>query len=440
MFEDRGGLRLSTTSERAAEQYRLGVDAFLSASAGVEEAFESALAADPDFALGHAARARGLQARGVVPAAKEAIGRARALAAGVTPRERRHIEALSLAIDGDLTGGLALVREHLADTPRDALVLSLVTGVYSLVGASGRRDRDKLLRDLLDGVASAYVDDWWFLGMHGFACTESGSPAEGRRKIERSLALRPRNANAAHALAHVFYEEGDSLGGADFVNGWIPGYERTAQLHCHLSWHLSLFELGAGRGARALAVYEDSIRPGVARSAATGAVADSSAFLWRCQLWGVGPPALPWSEIRDFATRSFPRPSTAFAEAHIVMALAAAGDRAAVESRLAELRRMEREGRQPAGPVVADVAQGMAAYAWGDYAEAIRLIQPVFEEIVRVGGSRAQRDVFEQTLLSSYLRAGRVEDAEELFRQRLEGRPAVPGHLSPSSPSRRERG
>ncbi len=306
MFEDRGGLRLSTTSERAAEHYRRGVDAFLSASAGGEDAFESALAADPDFALGHAARARALQARGAVPAAKEAIGRARGLAAAVTPRERRHIEALSLAIDGDLTGGLALVREHLADTPRDALVLSLVTGVYSLVGASGRRDRDKLLRDLLDGVASAYEDDWWFLGMHGFACTESGSPAEGRRKIERSLALRPRNANAAHALAHVFYEEGDSLGGADFVNGWIPGYERTAQLHCHLSWHLSLFELGAGRGARALAVYEDSIRPGVARSAATGAVADSSAFLWRCQLWGVGPPELPWSEIRDWISRRGP--------------------------------------------------------------------------------------------------------------------------------------
>ena len=121
MFEDRGGLRLSTTSKRAAEHYRLGVDAFLSASAGVEDAFESALAADPDFALGHAARARALQARGAVPAAKEAIGRARGLAAAVTPRERRHIEALSLAIDGDLTGGLALVREHLADTPRDAL-------------------------------------------------------------------------------------------------------------------------------------------------------------------------------------------------------------------------------------------------------------------------------------------------------------------------------
>ena len=33
MFEDRAGLQLSTTSARAAEQYRLGVDAFLSAHA-----------------------------------------------------------------------------------------------------------------------------------------------------------------------------------------------------------------------------------------------------------------------------------------------------------------------------------------------------------------------------------------------------------------------
>src|SRR5262249_21471571 len=114
MFEDRAGLALTTTSPKAAEQYRLGLDAFPSPGAGVEQALEAALGADPDFAPGHAARARFLQARGTVPAAKESIGRARALGTRATPRERRHIEALSLAIDGDLTGGLALVREHLA--------------------------------------------------------------------------------------------------------------------------------------------------------------------------------------------------------------------------------------------------------------------------------------------------------------------------------------
>jgi hypothetical protein len=75
--------------------------------------------------------------------------------------------------------------------------------------------------------------------------------------------------------------------------------------------------------------------------------------------------------------------------------------------------------------VAGDVAEGMAAYARGDWERTIALIEPVFEEIVRVGGSRAQRDVFEQTLLRAYLHAGRDKDAEVLLRQRLEGRPSV---------------
>jgi hypothetical protein len=45
---------------------------------------------------------------------------------------------------------------------------------------------------------------------------------------------------------------------------------------------------------------------------------------------------------------------------------------------------------------------------------------------VRIGGSRAQRDVFEQTLLSAYLHAGRDDEASRMLRRRLEGRPAAP--------------
>jgi hypothetical protein len=54
---DGRGLPLSTTSERAAERYRDGVDLLLSAWPGAVEALEEAIAADPDFALAHAARA-----------------------------------------------------------------------------------------------------------------------------------------------------------------------------------------------------------------------------------------------------------------------------------------------------------------------------------------------------------------------------------------------
>src|SRR5262245_6453798 len=56
--EDRYGLPLSTTSEAAAAAYRNGVDLMLSAWPGAAEAFDAAIAADPDFALAHVARAR----------------------------------------------------------------------------------------------------------------------------------------------------------------------------------------------------------------------------------------------------------------------------------------------------------------------------------------------------------------------------------------------
>jgi len=401
------------------------VDALLSGNVGADGALDRALVADPDFALAHAARARALQMRGAAADARAAASRASELAASATRRERGHVEAMSLALGPDLPLALAAVREHLREFPRDALVLSLATGVYSLTGFSGRRDRNGLLLGILDEVAPAYGDDWWFLNVHAFACTESGDRARGRRLVERSLSLYPRNAHAAHALAHVFYEEGDSAGGAAFVGGWLPGYERAAQLHCHLSWHLALFELGQGRAERATAIYDDSIRPGVALSAALGTLVDSASFLWRCSLWDVGRTPLPWGEVRDFAQRAFPKPSVAFADEHLVMALAAAGEHDGAAARITELRLMEREGRQPAGRVAGDVAEGMAAYARGDWERTIALFEPVFEEIVRVGGSRAQRDVFEQTLLGAYLRAGRDKDAEVLLRQRLAGRPSA---------------
>ena len=58
LLQDRYGLGLSTSSEVAAATYRDGIDLMLSAWPGAAEAFDAAIAADSDFALAHAARAR----------------------------------------------------------------------------------------------------------------------------------------------------------------------------------------------------------------------------------------------------------------------------------------------------------------------------------------------------------------------------------------------
>lgn len=424
MSKDLWDLPLSTESPRAAEQYVLAVEKLLSANVGAEEALGRAIDADPGFALAHAARARVLQLRGAMSEARAAAARAVQLAPSATRRESGHVEAIALNLEPDMPRTLAHVLEHLREFPRDGLVLSLTSGVFGLIGFSGRRDRNDAQLDLLDGLAVSYGEDWWFLSVHGFACTEADKRTRGRRLVDRALALNPRNGHAAHARAHVCYEANASEEGAAFLRPWLADYVRTSPLHCHLSWHLALFELALGRPEHAWTLYEEHIRPVNSYASALITLSDSVSLLWRCRLWDKERGAVAWGELRDFARRSFPAPSVAFVDEHVVMACAASDDHAGAASRIEELRRAEQEGRQPAGRVAADVAEAMAAFAQGSDDAVIRLLEPVLAELVRVGGSHAQRDVFEETLLGAYLRSGRTEAAGLLFRERLDRRPS----------------
>jgi hypothetical protein len=425
MPEDRYGLPLSSDSARAVEAYRAGVDRILLAVPGADRAFENALAADPGFALAAIGLARTHQIHGRIAEAKAAAARARSLTGGISRRERQHVEAIGVLLDGDAKGALAAVRAHVAEWPRDAIVLSLAVGAFGLIAFSGRTDHNALLLALLDDLAPHYGDDWWFAFAHGWALNEARRPAEARVLMERSLARQPRSANGAHGMAHICYETGDAEAGARFLEGWLPDYERASPLHCHLSWHLALFELARGNTEAALHVYEASIAPGASIAPPLNTLTDSAAFLWRLGLYGEAPPRASWAPVRDFAAQAFPRPGLAFADIHCALAYAGHGDAAGL-ARLAEaFREAARAGRLPAGPGAAALAEGLGAFAAGDYEGAIALIEPVAGEVIRLGGSHAQRDVFEETLIQAYLRTGRGARAADILRRRLDRRPSV---------------
>ncbi|HSE04838.1 MAG TPA: tetratricopeptide repeat protein [Methylomirabilota bacterium] len=426
MMRDRFGLGLSTSSVGGRDAYVEGVDRFLAAHAGAEDCFDRAIAADPAFALAHVGRARSLQLLGKGALAQEAAAQATALAVSLDRRERRHVEALGLAVAGQGAPALALVREHVSEFPRDAMTLAAANGVYGLIGFSGRQDRNEEMLALLDSVASAYGDDWWFLGAHGFARTEALGWKAGAPLIERALALAPRNAHAAHAWAHVCYERGADRDGTAFVAGWLPAYPTAAPLHCHLSWHQALFELALGRPDAALALYDSGIRPGASRCAPFSTLVDSASLLWRREL--AGAPAAPdaWDAVARHARGSFPAIGISFADVHCAVALAAAGDAEGLARWVGLLREGVAQGRVPAGSVVPVVAEAMGAFARGRYEHAIAALAPVVNRLVRVGGSLAQRDLFEHTLLAAYVRAGRPAEARALLARRVDRRPSVP--------------
>jgi tetratricopeptide (TPR) repeat protein len=424
-FEDRYGLPVTTSCVSAVEAYVEGVDRLLSAQPGADERLERAIEADPGFALAHVALARVRQLRMQGAEARELAGRARKHLGGVTARERSHVETIARAVDGDAAGALSAVVEHCGFYPRDALVLQLNFGAFGLISFAGRREHDAEMLAFFERFAGAYGDDWWFRFAYGWAHTEAGRVAEGRTLMERAFAMNPKNANAVHGIAHVFYEEGDSAGGVDFVSRWLPGYDRAGSLHCHLTWHIALAALVRGDVARARAAFEDGIRARVAPLAPpTNVLTDGTSLLWRLYL--DGEPVAPgeWREIAEFARQRFPGVAPHFHELHCAMAWAAAGEWDLYDKRLAELRERLAKGLLPPGAAVPALAEGFGAFVRGDYAAAARVLAPIAEDIARVGGSHAQQDVFEETLVAAWIRAGEPEKAARALERRLARRPS----------------
>ena len=424
-IEDRYGLPMSTSSTTAAEHYVVGLDLLLSQNFGPEEAFGKATEADDGFALAHAALSIMLMLQAKVPEAKASVGRASALSSGISGRERRHVEAISLFVNGKGPQSLALIREHLNEFPRDALMMRLASRLFLLgCSASGVANFPQELLALLKGVESDYGDDWAFLGQYSFAHHESGLLEDARRLAERSLQLLPTNANASHSVSHVFFETGDATGGADFLADWLTTYDARAPFHVHLSWHLALFELAMCHYDRVLELYETDIRPSV-QAKSPLSLADSASLMWRVQMYGGAAPPGPWEEVRDQAAPAATAPGPAFRDAHAALAFASTGDEASFGRMIDGLEDLASQGNALAREVTLPLVRGIGAFAKGAYDEAVEQIEPAFAQLTRMGGSHAQREVFEDTLLEAYLRAEHFDRAEKLLRTRLNRRASV---------------
>jgi tetratricopeptide (TPR) repeat protein len=411
---DRYGLELSTASQAARDAYVEGVDLFLSANLGSEAAFNRAVAADPGFALAHAALGRTLQLYARPDAARAAVARARELSAGLPGRECANVEMLAGLVDGQLKAPLDFALRHLREFPRDVMVLAPCTGVFGLIGFSGRCGREEEQAAQLAPLADAYGDDWWFLSTHAFALSETGRIGEARKLIERSLELYPRNAHGAHVYAHVLYENAEDEAGLAYLKQWLHDFPRGAQLHCHLSWHVALWNLELGRVEDARRVYDSNVRPGGSWGPPINTLSDSASFLWRLQLAGQRNDPSLWREVRDYALREFPKAGITFADVHSAIAFAAAGDRTSLDVLIGQLRERMEAGKLSAGPIVPALAEAFGAFAGNDWNTAIEQIEPVFADHERIGGSRAQRDLIDCTLIAALARAGRRLEASKL--------------------------
>lgn len=414
MQSDRYGNALETDDGAVRDLYDLAMDSVLAADSGMCAHFEAVTEAAPDLALGHTGLARARHVWGDRDGARRSVATARALARPGS-RAAVHVAVMDHVLSGRSDDAYALIRSHVADTPRDAMLAQMCTSVFGMIGFSGQPGREAELLAYTAALLPHYGEDWWMLSQHAFSLCETGQIDAADTLIDRALALNNDNANAAHVRSHLYYEVGETRTGQRYLQGWLHGRDRRGLIHGHLSWHIALWSLATGDADQMWAIVDADVAPDVNLGAPINVLTDTASLLLRAQLAGERVDPARWQAVSAYARQCFPKPGLGFVDVHAAIAHAMAGEGDA-------LARILRDARGPVADLTRACAEGFEALAAQDWTAAAAHLTRGMADHARLGGSRAQRDVLEFSLAAALMRSGKDDEAKRLLALR---RPAL---------------
>jgi hypothetical protein len=415
-------------SDAALEDWNAMILGFLSHGTATPVRLGAVLEREPGFAMGHAAR--GLFSllmgrRELVDTARTArMAADAALREGWAPaRARGWCRALTGWLDVGPSVAVKVLEEVIAANPRDTLSVKLCHAIRFIMG-------DNLgMRRSVERVLAAHGEDHpcrgYLLGCHAFALEETGDFAAAEQAGLRGLEAAGDDAWGLHAVAHVYDMTGQAAGGIALIERHDGAWLHCNNFRYHVWWHQALMHLDQGDTGRVLALYDQKIR--VDKTDDYRDIANATSLLARLELEGVNVGDR-WSELADLAEKRSTDGCLVFADLHYMLALV--GDhREGASARL--MARMKRDAapsgeaaRIVAHPGVA-AATGLTAFGEGNYDRAFSFLRAARPDMQAIGGSHAQRDVYERITVDAAIRAGRFREAAAILAERRDRRAGV---------------
>ena len=420
-FTDRWGVPVRADSADAVALLDQAVEDLAALAGDPVADAEAAVAADDSLVLGHIYRAY-LALYATTP---EGVARAAEIvktldAAVLGEREAHHLRAARSWADGDWEATARSLQRALLRHPRDLLALKVAQDLYFFLG--NRLE----LRDVAARVLPAWPrrrPGWGYVqGMYAFGLEENAVYRQAESRARAALDHNPRDVWSVHALAHVFEMEGRQRDGVGFLSRTADDWSGSF-FAIHNWWHRTLYHLELGEIDEALALYDSPIR---ARPSTEWLdVVDAAALLWRLSLFGADVTdraAQLAADIDDLVGD----PVYIFNDWHAVMAFGLAGDFSRVERVVLANRHLTAPtNRMAAERAGLDLLEAFGAFAAGRPDRAIDLLIDIRPRANVVGGSHAQRDVIDLTLIAAAARAGDDGLARALVTERVARKPSA---------------
>lgn len=425
MPQDRQGLDASGSVEAVAA-YDRALDHLQRFQAEVVDEATASIAADPTFAMGHLMLAElTLMSTdgGDVAGARELLDAAEAIAVAgsLTPRELAHLEAVRCWAAGDMFGAGRVLDDLVTEHPQDLLALFVGHQIDFFSGDA------VTLRDRIGRVLPAWDREdprsGFLLGMHAFGLEECNlyelSETVGRRSVD----INADDVWGIHAVVHTFEMQGRVPEGVQYLQERRDDWSDGNFLKVHNSWHYALYLLQGDEPARSLEVYDEVLHHEASEDLSIELL-DASALLWRMHLEGIDVGDR-WQSLADAWGRCLVPGHYPFNDMHAVMSYLGAGER----DRARELSRTldgiapgadgTSTGAMMTAAVGAPIARAFVAFDDEDYATTVGELLPIRRRVQVFGGSHAQRDAVQRTLIEAARRSGDTALARGLLAERL---------------------
>jgi tetratricopeptide (TPR) repeat protein len=424
-MQDIRGLTLTASTPRAAALYDDAVALLLEYRLTTMATVKEALAADPGFAMGHCLQGYLFMMFGtfsVLDAARGALAKAEAAAAGATERERAHIAALRAWSTGDVAAACTAWDRILFEHPRDLLALRLQHFNNFWMGrATALRNTPASLLAAWDESVPGYGN---VLGMLAFGYEECGEYAAAEDAGRRGVAHNPNDLWALHAVAHVLEMQGRHDEGVAWLSRPADAWNDRNPFRGHLWWHLALQHLDAGDTATPLALYDRAIYN--ADSNFYLDIQNAASLLARLEFCGADVGAR-WTALADHAETHLDDHALAFTDLHCMMSLARTERFAAARQLIDSMTRYAEDPHAYAALAMRSaglqLCRALLAFGEGRYAEAVALFLPLRHNNQIVGASHAQREIFALYLIVAAIRSGQRSMAQALLRERAALKP-----------------
>ncbi|QUJ77925.1 tetratricopeptide repeat protein [Sulfitobacter albidus] len=376
----------------------------------------------PEFAMGHAARGLFCLMTGraeVLPAAHDALKAARAAQAGqeITAREAGWIDALAHWLDGSPTAAIAAAEAVLRRWPSDTVTAKLSHGVRFMIGDSAGMRRS--VERVMDAHGPDHACRGYLMGCHAFTLEETGDYARAEAVGLEGLTHAHDDAWGLHAVAHVHDMTARPDEGIALIEGNVDAWSGSNNFRYHVWWHKALLHMDRGEIDLALGLYDAQIRAD--KTDDYRDISNATSLLMRLELEGMDV-GKRWEELADFSENRVEDGCLVFADLHYLLALTGAQRGDAQEAMAARFARdAAKSGEMPAkveDPGLAALA-GLNAFSEGRYDAAFSQLKAARPAMPTIGGSHAQRDVFERMTIDAGLRAGRYDATEAILKDRV---------------------